>query len=249
MKTDKTPAEKTPKTPVKAIVELRDVVKDYGAGSEAEALRVLHGVTLSVARGEFVSIMGASGSGKSTLLHLIGCLDKPTQGSVSIDGVNASTLSSDELAELRTSKIGFVFQAFNLLPALTAFQNVELSMTIAEKDKAFRRERTERLLKQVGLGERATHRPNELSGGEKQRLAIARALTNEPALLLMDEPTGNLDSRAGAEVMGFVRKLWREEGLTVIVVTHERGIAEHAHRIIHVKDGLISEIEKTKTKR
>ncbi len=202
-----------------------------------------------VERGEFVSIMGASGSGKSTLLHLIGCLDKPTSGSVSIDGIDASTLSSDELAELRTSKIGFVFQAFNLLPALTTFQNVELSMTIAEKDKAVRRERTKRLLQQVGLGERGTHRPNELSGGEKQRVAIARALANEPTLLLMDEPTGNLDSKAGAEVMNIVRELWREKGLTVIVVTHERSIAEHAKRIIHVKDGLISEIEKTKTEK
>jgi putative ABC transport system ATP-binding protein len=219
------------------------VIKDYGTGTAA--LRVLHGVSLSVERGEFVSIMGASGSGKSTLLHLIGCLDKPTQGSISIDGIKASTLSSDELAELRTNKIGFVFQAFNLLPAFTAFQNVELAMTIAEKDKAVRRERTKRLLQQVGLGERGTHRPNELSGGEKQRIAIARALANEPTLLLMDEPTGNLDSKAGAEVMNMVRELWREKGLTVIMVTHERSIAEHAKRIIHVKDGLISEIEKT----
>jgi putative ABC transport system ATP-binding protein len=190
--------------------------------------------------------MGASGSGKSTLLHLIGCLDKPTSGSVVIDGVDVASLSSDELAELRARKIGFVFQAFNLLPNLTALQNVEMSMTIAEKDKAARRERASRLLEQVDLGERAMHKPSELSGGEKQRVAIARALANEPALLLMDEPTGNLDSKAGEEVLNLARKLWRDEGVTVVAVTHERRIAECAQRIIHLKDGVVEEIEKTR---
>lgn len=216
---------------------MKGVAKDYGTGRAA--LRVLHGVSLSIRRGEFVSIMGASGSGKSTLLHLIGCLDKPTEGSVAIDGVNASSLSSDELAGLRADRIGFVFQAFNLLPTLTTLQNVELAMEVAEKGKAFRRERAAQLIRVVGLGERAEHKPSELSGGEKQRVAIARALANNPPLLLMDEPTGNLDSKASAEVMGFVQKLWRDEGVTVIVVTHEKSVAECAQRAIRLKDGKI----------
>ncbi|MEM0475760.1 MAG: ATP-binding cassette domain-containing protein [Candidatus Norongarragalinales archaeon] len=230
-----------------AIVELHSVIKDYAASAESEALRVLHGVTFSIARGEFVAVMGASGSGKSTLLHLIGCLDKPTSGSIVLDGIDVALLSSDELAEIRARKVGFVFQAFNLLPNFTALQNVELAMTIAEKERNERRACAARLLEQVGLGQRANHKPNELSGGEKQRVAIARALANEPALLLMDEPTGNLDSKAGVEVMKVVQKLWREKGLTVVVVTHERSVAEHAQRIIHLKDGVIINIEKTVT--
>jgi len=230
----------------KPLVELNAVVKDYALGEQE--LRVLHGVTLSIARGEFVSIMGASGSGKSTLLHLIGCLDRPTSGSIAINGVKVSNLDSDELAELRANKIGFVFQAFNLLPTFTALQNVELAMTIAEKDKKSRHACAARLLEQIGLGERLDHKPNELSGGEKQRVAVARALANEPQLLLLDEPTGNLDSQAGEGMMQLVRKLWLEKGVTVIVITHERSVAEYAQRIIHLKDGAIEAIENKKVK-
>jgi putative ABC transport system ATP-binding protein len=231
----------------KPIVEFVGVVKDYA--EDSEALRVLHGVSLSIKRGEFVAIMGSSGSGKSTLLHLMGCLDLPTKGSVSIDGIDASSLSSDELAGLRANKIGFVFQAFNLLQNFSALQNVELAMAITENEKVFRRERAAMLLKQVSLEQRAGHKPNELSGGEKQRVAIARALANKPSLLLMDEPTGNLDSKSGEELMKIVDGLWRNEGVTIVMVTHEKQVAEHAQRVIHLKDGSISGIEERMKRR
>jgi len=219
------------------IIELVNVVKDYHDGEVS--LRVLHSVSLKVNTGDFVSVMGFSGSGKSTLLHIIGCLDKPTAGRVMVNGVDASSLSSDRLADLRASTIGFVFQAFNLLPNLSALQNVELAMAITEKGGAERRSRALELLREVGLQQRAGHKPAELSGGEKQRVAIARALANKPALLLMDEPTGNLDTTSGTEVMDVVEKLWKEQGVTVLVITHEKQIAAYAQRVVHIKDGRI----------
>jgi len=218
------------------IIELVNVVKEYGDGVP---LRVLHGVSLRVDGGEFVSVMGFSGSGKSTLLHIIGCLDKPSSGRVMVNGVDASSLSSDQLADLRASTIGFVFQSFNLLPNLSALQNVELAMAITEKGGAERRSRALELLKAVGLQQRADHKPAELSGGEKQRVAIARALANRPSLLLMDEPTGNLDTKSGTEVMDVVQKLWRDQHVTVVVITHEKQIAGYARRVVQIKDGRI----------
>ncbi|MBI5036612.1 ATP-binding cassette domain-containing protein [Candidatus Micrarchaeota archaeon] len=184
----------------KNVLELKEVSKTYAVGERS--MTVLSDVSLAIRKGEFVSIMGPSGSGKSTMLQLMGCLDRPSAGRVLVDSVDAASLSSDELADLRASRIGFVFQAFNLLANLSAVQNVELSMAIGEREKAERRKRAEELLKLVGLEERAEHKPSELSGGEKQRVAIARALANEPSLLLMDEPTGNLDSKSGNESSG-----------------------------------------------
>ena len=219
------------------ILELVNVVKDYHDGEVP--LRVLHGVSLKVNRGDFVSVMGFSGSGKSTLLHIIGCLDKPTTGRVMVNGVDASSLSSDRLADLRASTIGFVFQSFNLLPNLSALQTVELAMAITETAGVERRSRALELLKAVGLQQRVSHKPAEMSGGEKQRVAIARALANKPALLLMDEPTGNLDTTSGTEVMDVVEKLWKEQGVTVLVITHEKQIAAYAQRVVHIKDGRI----------
>lgn len=209
-------------------------------------MTVLSDVSLSVRKGEFVSIMGPSGSGKSTMLQLMGCLDRPSVGKVFVDSVNAASLSSDELADLRASRIGFVFQAFNLLANLSAVQNIELAMAIGEREKAARRERARQLLKLVGLEERADHKPSELSGGEKQRVAIARALANEPSLLLMDEPTGNLDSKAGNDVMQLVASLWKGKGITVVLITHEEFIADYAERVIRLKDGRVESMQQRK---
>jgi putative ABC transport system ATP-binding protein len=228
----------------KAVLEFKDVVKEYSLGSRK--LQVLKGVTFSVNEGEFVSVMGPSGSGKSTMLQLMGCLDKASSGSVKIGGEDASQLSSDHLADLRARKIGFVFQAFNLLPNLTALQNVEVAMSINEVGKAERIARARQLLAVVGLLERENHKPNELSGGEKQRVAIARALANKPAFLLADEPTGNLDSKSGEEVMEFIYGLWKNEGLTIVMVTHEPVVAGFSQRIIHVHDGQVEREERTR---
>jgi putative ABC transport system ATP-binding protein len=198
----------------------------------------LKGVSLEVKKGEYIAIMGASGSGKSTLMHILGCLDTPTAGTYYFKDQEVSKLSDLELARIRNREIGFIFQTFNLLPRLTAFQNVELPLIYASTSRPERRKRVETELRRVGIWERQDHRPNELSGGESQRVAIARALINQPALLLADEPTGNLDSANGAEIMSIFDAL-SKEGNTIILVTHDTQIARHAQRVIKIKDGKI----------
>ncbi|HDJ96594.1 MAG TPA: ABC transporter ATP-binding protein [Candidatus Aenigmarchaeota archaeon] len=224
---------------MKIVIECKNVWKIYNPYTPAE-VKALRGVNLSVKRGEFIAIMGSSGSGKSTLLHCIGCLDTPTRGKILIEGVDVSKLDEKELALLRRYKIGFVFQFFNLISNLTALQNVELPMVFAGVSQNKRRERAIELLKMVGLGKRLNHKPNELSGGEQQRVAIARALANNPSIILADEPTGNLDSRSGEEVMNIFVELNKNEGRTILIVTHEPYIAKKAKRIVKIKDGRIS---------
>ncbi len=199
-------------------------------------LEVLRGINLNIGRGEMVAIMGPSGSGKTTILNLIGCLDKPTSGSYYLEGREVSRLSSGELAQVRGQKIGFVFQTFNLLPRLSALANVELGLRYAgggDSDRAIE------ALAKIGLSDRANHRPTELSGGEQQRVAIARALVKNPPLILADEPTGNLDSRSGEEIISILTSLHSEQNITLVVVTHDPNIAHHCQRIIHVKDGQV----------
>lgn len=230
----------------KKVILFSNVVKEYCLG--VSRLRVLNGVSFSVSEGEFVAVMGPSGSGKSTLLHLMGCLDRPSSGKVFIDGEDISNLDSNHLADVRSRKIGFVFQAFNLLPNQSALQNVEIAMTINEMAKEERLRRAKELLSLVGLSERESHKPNELSGGEKQRVAIARALANGPSVLLADEPTGNLDSKSGAEVMELIKKLWKNDGMTVVMVTHEPVVARYSQHIIHLSDGMIDSVVATSEK-
>jgi putative ABC transport system ATP-binding protein len=218
------------------IVEVVDLKKTYMLGKvPVDALR---GVNLKVESGDFLAVLGPSGSGKSTLLNLIGALDKPTGGSMLIEGVDASTLNDNQLADLRR-RIGFVFQFFNLIPRFTARENVELSMAIAGLGKAERRKHAEDLLETVGLKERMNHRPAELSGGEQQRVAIARALANNPKFLLMDEPTGNIDSKAAGEIIALIKRLNQDRAVTIIMVTHDQRLAGQAKRIVQMSDGLI----------
>ncbi len=210
-------------------------------------VRALNNVSLHIERGEFTAIMGASGSGKSTMMNILGCLDSLTKGKYILDGEDVSKLSGKRLAAVRNKKIGFVFQSFNLLPKLSALQNVELPMMYAGVKKRERRERAMAALKRVGLEERCHHKPNEMSGGQRQRVAIARSLVNEPAVILADEPTGNLDSKSSVEIMGIFQKL-NNEGTTVVMVTHEPDIAQYTKRIITFRDGEITADEPVKNR-
>jgi putative ABC transport system ATP-binding protein len=218
------------------IIRLNGIKKSYYLGKQE--LPVLKGIDLLILKNEYVALMGPSGSGKSTLMNILGCLDTPTDGEYVLNGKNVSRMEDNELADVRNTEIGFVFQQFNLLPRLTAWENVALPLIYAGVGKGEREERARAMLDKVGLGERAHHKPNELSGGQSQRVAIARALINDPALILADEPTGNLDSKTSVEIMELFGKI-HEQGNTVVLVTHEEDIAKFTHRIVKIKDGLV----------
>jgi putative ABC transport system ATP-binding protein len=218
------------------IIQTRDLWKTYVMGSEE--IHALRGVDLSIERGEYVAIMGPSGSGKSTLMNLIGCLDTPSKGSYLLNGKQVSEMNDNELARIRNEEIGFVFQTFNLLPRASALHNVELPLVYAGVPSKDRQERAREALRKVELEDRMSHRPNELSGGQRQRVAIARSLVNNPSILLADEPTGNLDSKTGVEIMALFTRL-HEGGNTIVLVTHEADIAAHAHRVVHIRDGRV----------
>lgn len=218
------------------VIHLESIVKNYKVGPSV--VRALRSVNLEIKKGEYVAVMGASGSGKSTLMNIIGCLDTPTSGDYILNGTRVSSMSDNQLAEIRNREIGFVFQVFNLLPRNTALENVMLPLIYAGERKQERKERALKMLEDVGLGDRVEHKPNELSGGQRQRVAIARALVNRPSLLLADEPTGNLDSVISEEIMKLFADIHRK-GNTLLMVTHEEDIAKHAHRIIKLKDGIV----------
>jgi len=220
------------------VIQLQDIHKTYHTGEvDVHAVR---GVSLGIAQGEFVALMGASGSGKSTMMNIIGCLDRPTSGTYLLDGIDVSQLSRDELADIRNQKLGFVFQGFNLLARTSALENVELPMLYTRQRLSGprQRERALKALDTVGLGDRADHKPNQLSGGQQQRVAIARALSNQPALLLADEPTGNLDTRTSVDIMGVFQKL-NDQGMTIVMVTHELDVAQYTKRMVVMRDGKV----------
>jgi putative ABC transport system ATP-binding protein len=225
-----------PQTDPAHLIEMRELTRVYDLGPQQ--IFALRGVNLTIEPGEYVAIMGPSGSGKSTLMNIIGCLDTPSDGSYLLDGVPVETLNDDELAAIRNKKIGFVFQTFNLLARTTALQNVELPLVYAKISRAERRQLAEEALVAVGLADRMNHQPNELSGGQRQRVAIARALVNRPSLLLADEPTGNLDSQTGREILDLFHEL-HSRGNSIIMVTHEDDVAQEAKRVVHIRDGRV----------
>jgi putative ABC transport system ATP-binding protein len=230
------PARRPARAPGDLVIRIEGVTKLYRMGTET--IHALRGVNLEIRRNEYLAIMGPSGSGKSTLMNMLGCLDTPSAGRYDFNGKDVARMVDDELAEIRNREIGFVFQTFNLLPRSDALHNVELPLIYAGLRPAARRERALVALRNVGLGDRIHHKPNEMSGGQRQRVAIARALVNHPSILLADEPTGNLDSRTGEEIMALFEDLY-EQGHTIIVVTHEEDIARHARRVVRLRDGLI----------
>ncbi len=225
------------------VIRLEDIRKYYHVGTEV--VKALQSVSTVIHKNEYVALMGASGSGKSTLMNILGCLDTPTRGSYFLNGKDVSKLDDNELAEIRNSEIGFVFQTFNLLPRNTALENVMLPLIYAGFSRGEREKTASTVLQQVGLNDRMTHRPNELSGGQRQRVAVARALVNTPSIILADEPTGNLDSKTSIEIMGLFEEI-HKSGNTVVLVTHEEDIARHAHRIIRLRDGLVESDELNK---
>lgn len=218
------------------VIEIRNIIRDFKLGQET--VHVLKGIDLDIKKGEYVAIMGPSGSGKSTLMNLLGCLDTPTAGTYILNGKDVSQMSDDELAEIRNTEIGFVFQTFNLLPRTTALENVALPMIYAGASKKVRSERASEVLTDVGLADRMDHKPNQLSGGQRQRVAVGRALVNKPSIILADEPTGNLDSKTSLEIMELFDEI-HAKGNTVIMVTHEEDIAAHAKRVIRLIDGMV----------
>jgi putative ABC transport system ATP-binding protein len=225
---------------MQAIISTKELTKTYVMGlTKVHALR---SITLDIKRNEYVALMGPSGSGKSTLMNLIGCLDTPSSGEYWLNGSNVGTMEDDDLAEVRNKEIGFVFQTFNLLPRLSALENVALPLVYGGMGKAARLKKAQEVLDAVGLGDRVEHKPNELSGGQRQRVAIARALVNDPSIILADEPTGNLDTKTSIEIMGIFEEI-HKNGNTIILVTHEPEIAAHAHRAIRLRDGLVESDE------
>lgn len=218
------------------IIEIKGLKREFAVGSEI--VKALKGVDVSVMKNEYLAMMGPSGSGKSTLMNLLGCLDTPTAGAYNLNGTNVSSLKDNDLAEIRNKEIGFIFQTFNLLPRLTALENVSLPLVYAGYNSEDRKIKAKDVLEKVGLGDRMDHRPNQLSGGQRQRVAVARALVNDPSIILADEPTGNLDSKTSLDIMRLFEEI-HEMGNTLIVVTHEEEVASHAHRILRLRDGLV----------
>ncbi len=225
------------------VIEIRGIIRDFPLGQEI--VHVLKGIDLDIEKGEYVALMGPSGSGKSTLMNLLGCLDTPTAGTYNLNGQDVSSMTDDELAEIRNKEIGFVFQTFNLLPRTTALDNVAMPMIYAGASKGQRITRAEEVLTKVGLEDRMDHKPNQLSGGQRQRVAVGRALVNKPSIILADEPTGNLDSKTSLEIMELFDAI-HEAGNTIIIVTHEEDIAKHAHRVIRLMDGMVESDTRTK---